>query len=66
MAIRATISIDDDRWAKHPYGVKFDDSECNEKYGKNGLDGRDECYRQIERAKSAGYNIEDEIDEYFY
>ena len=22
MKIKATIAIDDDRWAKHPYGIK--------------------------------------------
>lgn len=32
MAIKATIMIDDDRWAKHPYGVKFDDEECNREF----------------------------------
>ena len=30
--IKATIRIDDDRWAKHPYGVEFDDDECNSKF----------------------------------
>ena len=66
MEIKATIAIDDDRWAKHPYGVKFDDPECDSKYGKNGLDGRDDCYRIIEGARNAGYNIESDVDEYFY
>ena len=32
MGIKATIMIDDDRWAKHPYGVKFDDEECNREF----------------------------------
>ena len=66
MAIKATIAIDDDRWAKHPYGVEFDDSECDDKYGENGLDNREECYRIIERAKNAGYDIDSHVDERFY
>lgn len=59
-------AIDDDRWAKHPYGVKFDDPECDDKYGVNGLNGRDECYRMIERARNAGYEIDSDVEEYFY
>lgn len=66
MAIKAIIAIDDDRWAKHPYGVKFDDPECNEQYHKNGLNGRDECYRIIEQARAAGYDIDSDVDEYYY
>lgn len=66
MAIKATIAIDDDRWAKHPYGVEFDDSECDARYGKNGLNGRDECYRIIECARSAGFDIDSDVDERFY
>ena len=66
MGIKATISIDDDRWAKHPYGVQFDDEECNSKFHTNGLDSRKECYNVIEDAKVAGYDIDSEIDEYFY
>ncbi|MGM9624999.1 MAG: hypothetical protein ACI3XM_04740 [Eubacteriales bacterium] len=66
MSIKATIFIDDDRWAKHPYGIKFDDDACNREFYANGLDGREECYRIIEKAKNAGYDIDDEIDEYFY
>ena len=57
MGIKATIMIDDDRWAKHPYGVKFDDEECNREFYTNGVDGRDQCYRVIERAKAAGYDL---------
>ena len=38
MSIKATIMIDDDRWAKHPYGVEFDDEECNSKFYTNGVD----------------------------
>lgn len=64
--IKATISIDDDRWAKHPYGIKFDDEECNEKFSTNGLDSREDCYRIIKKAKEAGYEIDINVDEYFY
>ena len=38
MAIKATIIIDDDRWAKHPYGVRFDDDERNNRFYTNGVD----------------------------
>lgn len=66
MAIHATIIIDDDRWAKHPYGVEFDDEECNSKFYTNGVDSREECYRVIDRAKADGYDIDDNIYERFY
>ena len=66
MSIKATITIDDDRWAKHPYGVEFDDPECNAAYGTNGLNRRDDCQIIINRAKSAGYDIDIHVDERFY
>ena len=66
MAIHATIIIDDDRWAKHPYGVKFDDEECNSEFYTNGVNSREECYRVIDRAKAADYDIYDNVDERFY
>ena len=66
MAIKATIIIDDDRWAKHPYGIKFDDEECNNKFKYNGLDSREACYRQIKKAEAAGFDIDEAIDERFY
>ena len=49
MGIKATIMIDDDRWAKHPYGVKFDDEECNREFYTNGVDGRDQCRSEERR-----------------
>ena len=61
-----TIIIDDDRWAKHPYGVKFDDNECNSRFYTNGVDSREACYRVIKRAREAGFDIDDSIDESFY
>lgn len=66
MAIHVTITIDDDRWAKHPYGVEFDDEECNSKFHSNWLDSRTECYKIINKAKEAGYDIDDDISEEFY
>lgn len=66
MAVKATLKIDDDRWAKHPYGVEFDDEACNTEFGKIGLDGRDECHKVISRAKAAGYDVDDTVDEVFY
>ncbi|MBO5425910.1 MAG: hypothetical protein J6A25_10395 [Lachnospiraceae bacterium] len=66
MAIQATIFIDDDRWAKHPYGIKFDDEECNAQFYRNGLDDREACYKVIHNAKNAGFEIDEHIEEYFY
>ena len=66
MSIKSTIMIDYDRWAKHPYGVEFDDEECNSKFYTNGVDSRDQCYQIIERAKAAGYDIAPDVEEYFY
>mgnify|MGYP000995270214 CR=1 FL=1 len=66
MAIHATIIIDDDRWAKHPYGVEFDDEECNKRFYTNGLNSRDDCYKVINKAKASGYDIDDDINERFY
>ena len=65
MGIKATIIIDDDRWAKHPYGVKFDDEECNNKFYTNGVNNRDACYAVINKARAAGYDIS-QIEEEFY
>lgn len=66
MAVKAMITIDDDRWAKKPYGVEFSDKKCNEKYGRTGLEKRDECYKCIESAKRGGYHIDPNIEECFY
>lgn len=66
MAIKATIIIDGDRWAKHPYGVEFDDEECNREFYTNGVNGREQCYRVIEKARAAGYDIDISIDERIY
>ena len=66
MSIKATIMIDDDRWAKHPYGVEFDDEKCNKEFHVNGLNSRERCYQVIEKARLAGYDIDKSIDERFY
>ncbi len=66
MGIKATIFIDDDRWAKHPFGVKFDDEKCNKEFYLNGVDSRERCLKQIERAKAVGYDIDPDVDECFY
>ena len=66
MAIRATITIDDDRWAKRPYGVEFDDEECNKKFRRNNFTSRWDCYQIIENAKAAGFDIDDKLNERFY
>lgn len=61
MSIKARLGIDDDRWAKHSYGVEFDDEECNARFKYNSLNSRDACYRQIEKAKAAGYEIDPDV-----
>lgn len=66
MAIKATIIIDDDRWAKHPFGIKFDDVKCNHEFYTNGIDSREGCYKIIERARAEGYNIDPTVEEEFY
>ena len=66
MAIKATIIIDDDRWAKHPYGVKFDDEEGNSRFYTNGVDSGNACYKVIDRARAAGLDIDSYIEEEFY
>lgn len=66
MVIRATIAIDDDRWAKRPYGVEFDDPECDKAFGRNNFTSREPCYALIASAREAGYEIAEEIDERFY
>lgn len=66
MSIKATIMIDDDRWAKRPYGVRFDDEECNSRFYTNGVTSRDVCYRVIEQARAAGFDIDPNIEEVFY
>lgn len=66
MGIKVTIFIDDDRWAKHPFGVKFDDEKCNKEFHLNGVDSRERCLKQIERAKAVGYDIDSDVDECFY
>lgn len=66
MSIKVTISIDDDRWAKHPYSIKFDDDECNQKFSRSSLNSRQDCYRIIRKAEEEGYDIDPDVEEYFY
>lgn len=66
MKIKAKISIDDDRWAKHPFSISFDDEECASKYAATSLNSWEDCYRRINQAKSAGFDIDDDIEEVFY
>ena len=66
MSIHATITIDDDRWAKRAFGVRFDDPECNSKYGKDGLKTIRDAYNYVEAAKNGGYDIDDDVSEVHY
>ena len=65
MRLHATIDIDDDRWAKHPYGITLNAEDGTTVYRKSSMNSRAECYRVIERAKSDGYTVDGEIDEYY-
>ena len=58
----AVIYIDDDRWCKHPYGIKIYDEDGDEVTSLNFLDSREECYRVSDR-----YGIDrSDIEEEFY
>ena len=39
---------------------------CDEEFGYNGLDSRQDCYKRIDRARNAGYDIDSDVEEYFY
>ncbi len=58
----AVIQIDDDRWARHPYGIRISDEDGNEVEYKSSLNSREDCYRIARK-----YGIqEDDIRETFY
>lgn len=62
MNYTAVIEIDDDRWCKHPYGIKILDEDENVVKYANFLDDRKACYRV---AAEYGINPGD-IEEEFY
>ena len=62
MSYTAVIRIDDDKWAKHPYGIRIKDEDGNEVIDRNYLDSREECYRIADE-----YGIQhSDIEEIFY
>ena len=62
MNYTATIGIDDDRWAKHPYSIRIYDEDGNEVLYRSSLDSRESCYRIADR-----YGIQhSDIKERFY
>ncbi len=62
MGYTAVIDIDDDRWAKHPYGITVTDDEGNEVAKQNFLDSREDCYKISDK-----YGIDhSDIEEEFY
>ena len=62
MKYTAVIEIDDDRWQKHPYGIRIRDEDGNQVEYENFLNSWDACYRVSDK-----YNIpRDEIKEVFY
>ncbi|SDS84218.1 hypothetical protein [Microterricola viridarii] len=65
MAVQATIEIDDDRWAKRPYGVKFDDPDCDSRFGRNGFTSRGPCHDLIEQAKAAGFDVAEVLERFY-
>ena len=66
MAIHAKILIDDDRWARRPYAVSFDDDECNRRFKSGELYSEDECYERINLAKEAGFDIDPSVETEFF
>ncbi|WP_282845811.1 hypothetical protein [Microbacterium oxydans] len=65
MSIRATITVDDDRWAKRAFGVDFDDPECDRQFGAMSLTSRASAEKRIESARAAGFEIS-EVGERHY
>lgn len=61
MQYSAVISIDDDRWAKHPYSVKIVDENGNQVEYHDSLDSRAECKRIIDKYNISFSNITEEF-----
>ena len=66
MIFHAIISIDDDRWCKHPYSVKILDENNNCVIHRNYLDDEDECLQIISNFKQKGNNVCDDITTEYY
>ena len=41
----AIIEVDDDKWAKHPYGIRIFDENDNQVYYMNFMNSPEECYK---------------------
>jgi hypothetical protein len=65
MSVRATITVDDDRWAKRAFGVDFDDRDCDRQFGATSLTSRVAAEHKIESARAAGFDT-GEVDERHY
>ncbi len=66
MIYHAKISIDDDRWAKHPYSVKIYDENDNIVVNQNYLDDEEECLNIISNFKDQGNDVSDDIETDYY
>ena len=49
MKYTALIEIDDDRWAKHPFGITIYDEKGNVVKRCSNLDSRDECFEYSDK-----------------
>jgi len=54
---RAVIEIDDDRWAKNPFGYAIYDDENNRVHYADGFDDWAPCYKGIARWQVAAEDI---------
>ena len=66
MIYHAKISIDDDRWSKHPYSVKIYDENDNIVVNQNYLDDEEECLNIISNFKDQGNDVSDDIETDYY
>lgn len=50
--VRATIMINTDRWAKYPYSVIFDVTDCNRDFALRHVATRAECESRLDEARA--------------
>lgn len=63
---KVKIAIDDDRWAKHPYGFNIYDEDGNVVVRSHGYNSRNECYKLINEFIAEGNEVDPDYEEYFY
>ena len=60
--VHVKYRIDDDQWAKHPYGFEIFNEDGELVFSGNSFNSREECDRAIERK---GYEIVS-TEDFFY